>query len=385
MKDKLTIKIKKIIGNQYIIKKISTFVYNLKTFFNKKNLIEKNIYDYRTIINNKKFFCDEIFKSNSFYGISNSLKEYSNYNKKIEACIEHGLYFGNHINEHETINSGLPAVITFGTVRKNTIRKKGCKKMVFEIGPYIYYSSQLLTNEEIMLEKEKNGKTLLVFPSHSIDDSTTSFNSEEFINKIEKIRIENGFKTVIICLYYRDIELGREKMYLNMGYKVATAGRKEDKNFLARQKTLILLSDCTLSNSVGTHVGYSIILGKPHTIIKQKIEYNANNEKGEKDIVNTKFKSSIIQKNDIYSVFSKYNEKITQKQIDICNLYWGLDKIKKPQELNQIFSFCRTVAKKSKHKESKFNIISCRELKKLEGSTQKLISKSIFASKNGTE
>lgn len=385
MKNKLIMQIKKIFKNQFLRKKISTFMYNFRIIFKKKNLIEKNIYDYKKIIKNEKFFCHEIFRPNFFYGISNTLRDFSNYNKKIEACIEHGVYFGNYINENESIDSGLPAVITFGEMRKSILRQNGCKKIIVEIGPYIYYANQLLTDKEIIYEKKKNGKTLLVFPSHSIDNSTTNFDIKEFINSIEKIKKDNNFKTVIICLYYRDIELGREKIYLDMGYKVTTAGRRENKDFLSRQKTLILLSDYTLSNSVGTHVGYSIALKKPHTILKQHIDYNVKDKDGEKQIVNTKLKSSLIQKNEVYTAFSKYNEKITKEQINICNFYWGLDKIKTSHELNTILSFCKTVAKKSRHKESNFNGISHKELKKLERSSQKLILESLFGSEDETK
>lgn len=346
--------LKKIIKNAYIRKKMKVFIYNIKIFFKKNNKKPKNIYDYSCLLKNKKNFCREIFLPNSYYGISKCLKEYSNYNGKIESCIEHGLYFGDFLNYNESINSGLPGVITFGSKRKNFLILNGSKKIIIEIGPYIYYAKALLSEEQIKKEHNKNGKTLLVFPSHSLEDSTTKYDLDIFMNYIDKIKLENDFKTVLVCLYFRDIELGMDKVYKNRGYKICCSGRREDKDFLARQKTFFLLSDYVISNSVGTHVGYSICLKKPQTIFKQVIEYNASNKEGEKNIINTKFDSFKEQKNEIANVFKKYNEEISDEQIKICNKYWGLNKIRTSKEMHFLLTFCENIAKLGQHNEIYF-------------------------------
>ena len=344
---------KKIIKNTYIRKKIVVYLYNLRTFFYKRNKKEKDVYDYMTLLENKRYFCKETYQPNIFYGISNSLKIYSNYNDKIECCIEHGLYFGDFLNYNEAIDSGLPALITFGEKRKEILRKLGSKKIIIEIGPYINYAKPLLSDEKIKKQKEENGKTLLVFPAHSIDDSQTDYNMNLFVDYIERIKKEHNFKTVLVCLYFRDIELGRQKIYKDKGYIVCSAGRREDKEFLSRQKTYLLLSDYVLSNSVGTHVGYSIFLKKPQSIYKQTIEYNAKEENNQ-NIANTKLDSFKNQKEEISNLFTQYNENITKQQIKVCNKYFGLDKIKTPEELHFIFDFCKNIAISSKHKESNF-------------------------------
>ena len=343
--------VNKIIKNTYIQKKTVVCLYNLRTFFYKKNKKEKNIYDYTTLIKNKRNFCNEIFRANIYYGISNNLKKYSNYNDKLECCIEHGLFFGDFLNYNEAINSGLPTLITFGEKRKEILRKNNSKKIIIEIGPYIHYAMPLLSEEEIEKERKNNGKTLLVFPAHSIDDSQTDYNINQFIDYIEKIKKEHNFKTVIVCLYFRDIELGKYKIYTE--YIICSAGRREDKLFLSRQKTYLLLSDYVISNSVGTHVGYSIFLKKPQTIFKQRITYNATS-KDTHNISNTKLDSFKRQKEELYDVFANYNENITNKQIEVCNKYFGLDKIKTPEELHYIFEFSKNIAELSNHKESNF-------------------------------
>lgn len=378
VKNNLKNYVKRIINNPFLIKRLSTLKYNFTILFKKTNKKEKDLYDYKKIINNKKFFCNEIYRANSFYGISNCLRNYSNFNKKIFACVEHGLYFGNFINEYEAINSGLPAIVTFGKKRKEILKKMGCNKIIIEVGPYIYYSKSILSIGEIKKEKAKNGKTLLVFPSHSIDDSNTKFDTDYFINSIESIKEKYNYNTVIVCLYYKDIELGRDDIYLKKGYKVVTAGRREDPNFLSRQRTIILLSDFVLSNSVGTHVGYSIALNKPHMIIKQSIKHDAKNKKGQQDIKNTNLNSYKIQKNEVYKAFSEYNEVITKSQMDICNKYWGLNMVKTPEQLNNIFMFCYKISKEAKYNEKNFNRAYTKVYKEINSDSKRIIDKVNF-------
>ena len=104
-------------------------------------------------------------------------------------------WIGDYINEKEAIISGLPAVLTYGTVRNDMLRKKKSKKLIFKIGPYIKYANQLLTDDEIKNIKKKNGKTLLVFPTHSVDRVETEFNYNGFINEIKTFKERYNFKT----------------------------------------------------------------------------------------------------------------------------------------------------------------------------------------------
>ena len=134
--------------NELFRKKLIVKIYNFKQIFKKKNK-ESSLFDYNAIILNSKFYCTEYYKGNALYGIGKVIKEYCDYDKKVLGCIEHGVYFGDYINEKEAIISGLPAVLTYGTVRNDMLRKKKSKKLIFKIGPYIKYANQLLTDDEI--------------------------------------------------------------------------------------------------------------------------------------------------------------------------------------------------------------------------------------------
>ncbi len=345
-----------IFKNELFRKKLIVKIYNFKQIFKKKNK-ESSLFDYNALILNSKFYCTEYYKGNALYGIGKVIKEYCDYDKKVLGCIEHGVYFGDYINEKEAIKSGLPAVLTYGTVRNDMLRKKKSKKLIFKIGPYIKYANLLLTDDEIKNIKKKNGKTLLVFPTHSVDRVETEFDYNGFINEIKKFKERYNFKTVLVSLYYRDIELGKNKIYEDNGFIVVSNGLKEDYDFLSRQKTFITLSDYTISNSVGTHIGYSVALGIPHTIIKQKMEYKSDSKFDVKDVPNLYLESSILQKKEVEEYFLKYSEEITKEQLQVCNKYWGLGNYKTKEQMLELLTFLAELSKKSNYHEEKYNNI----------------------------
>ncbi|WP_308644087.1 hypothetical protein [Oceanotoga sp.] len=274
---------------------------------------------------------------NEAYGNSENLKIYSKNNKSIKASIEHGLYIGNHYNKFETSNSFLPAIITLSEYRKKILLNKN--KFIFDIGPYIHYSKKINMNF-IQKEKEKYGKNLLVFPSHSIESIEWRYNIKDFINLIKKIKKAYNFDTVNICLYWVDINNKLDEVYKKEDFNVITAGHKKNKYFLNNLKKYILLSDFVISNNIGTHIGYVNYLNRPQYIYKQELKVIANSEKDyKKEFGDRDFESTEKIKNKLYKAFSKINFEITREQKEICNYYWGFDKVKTPDEINFILTF----------------------------------------------
>lgn len=330
----------KIIKDDLLNKKIVVTFYNLKNIKIGRSKEIYNIFDYHKILEDKKHKCKELYRGNSFYGIGNALREYSIYRKPIRACIEHGVYFGDYVDPKETYKTRLPAVITFSKNREKHI-KKYTTKPVFCIGPYINYVDGILNEDDMSGIKQELGKTLLVFPTHSIDRVESKFNIQELIDYVEFIKTKHKFDTVIVCLYWKDIELNKDIPYLDQGYRVVTAGNRNDSNFLKRLKTFIQLSDYTISNSVGTHVGYCIALNKPHHIFGQEIRHigdSINDVKSES--IDTNKLTREKEMNEVLNEFCNYSEHITNNQIKICNKFWGLDQIKNSNEIRTLLEFC---------------------------------------------
>ena len=77
----------------------------------------------------------------------------------------------------------------------------------------LYYPKKSLKSE-----KERFGKTFLVFPSHSIESLVTDFKLEPFLDEIDTI--SEDFYSVRICIYYQDITLNRFKEYQKRSMKL---------------------------------------------------------------------------------------------------------------------------------------------------------------------
>jgi hypothetical protein len=138
------------------------------------------------------------------------------------------------------------------------------------------------------------------------------------------------YDTVRACLYWKNIDLARE--YQKFGIEVVTAGHAFDPLFLPRLRSLIELSDLTVSNCVGTHLGYSVSLGKPHLLVNQDIERVDSKNEYYKGFVEDYLKE--IEK--LNSAFGKYSESVTIDQRKILSYYAGFEHLKTPEEMNKI-------------------------------------------------
>lgn len=244
-------------------------------------------------------------------------------NKFDSRCmIEHGLYFGEFVLENECTIDSIDTIYTFSNYRKQAILKwfeGNIDKKIVPIGPYIQYVNNFKTKKRLVKLKNELGKVLLVFPSHSFIGAYTEYNINDFIQEIESM--SKDYDTVLISLYYLDIIRGYDKIYIQRGYKIVCSGIRTDRWFLSRQKDLFCIADMSMSNDVGTHVGYSITMNVPHYIFKQPIEIL-----GCDGIEYSKSTYNEIRHKEFNEIIKAFNIKentITENQRNIVNYYWG--------------------------------------------------------------
>lgn len=82
-----------------------------------------------------------------------------------------------------------------------------------------------------------------------------------------------------------------------------------------------------MSNDLGTHVGYSVALNRPHYMFKQKVELNLEHEDAKiiSDLKNIQ-PDFDKERNEIQRVFGEYRQEITEEQRKVVAYYWG-DKV----------------------------------------------------------
>lgn len=295
---------------------------------------------------NDYYMTNEYRISNDFYGIANTLKKRVNRKKPLRLFIEHGVYFGSYTNEEEVGNL-MPGIITFSETRKIHINRKS-QIPVICIGPYINYANSYFTLDEIKEMKNKLGKILLVFPQHTIEGVNIQSKKDKFTEKINEIRNKGKYDNVLICLYYRDVNEYTVKYYKKCGFIPICAGNRQDPNFLSRLKSFILLSDFTISDSVGTHIGYCESLGKRHLIIKTHNKIIVENNKNEINIPELYLNTSKEEKKEVENVFSNYNNFEDRQRV--LEKYWGINCLLKNEELYLVFDFFDKVYLYSKRK-----------------------------------
>jgi len=308
--------------------------------YNVKNKIslrsKKEIFDYKAISKPLNKYYPELIVDNNFFGIGYSIRKYCGLKKSLRAYIEHGYFFGSYVPEDED-NYWTSKIITFSEHRENYIKRK-TKKEVVKIGPYIHYAKDYLTKEEFQKEKLEIGRTLLVFPAHAASGTTIDFDTQLLLSNIESIRV--GFDTVVISLFWnqaQDTEI--VNIYKSKGYKIFSAGHRYDWFFLSRLKSMIKLSDITMSNGVGTQIGYCIYLDKPHWIARQEIKEIAFNDIGAKNndtYIEEEYKVVKEELKEVEQIFAEYSNYITVEQKTIVNKYWGLDEIKSKEVLTKL-------------------------------------------------
>ncbi len=289
----------------------------------------------------------ELHKSNDWYGIATILKQYAGVNKhtSIKACIEHGLYLSDDMFDQD-VKSDIPTVITMGKNRLPVIKKLAKKKAV-AIGPYIHYAKSSLSKRQFIKEKQRLKKNLLVFPVHSTGASKVEYDINNFCEEIK--RVGKNFDNIRICLYWKDVQHGLDRYFQKEGFECITAGYMLDPMFLPRLKSMIELSDFTMSTEAGTHVGYCLLLKKPHYIFSCK-KTNKGDNKEELKLIEKIARSPNYKL--MNNAFDRPFKGISQRQYDITNRLCGLDQTKSPQELRKIFqqaekSFVKIASKKN--------------------------------------
>lgn len=280
--------------------------------------------DYFEISKHLVYYPYDLIVDNNLYGISYTIKKFIKFpiHKNLEVHFEHGIYLGNYISKDFLI-SFPKKIITFGDERKKHISLVSQKK-VTAIGPYILYAKSLLNDTEINKIKSEIGRVLLVFPSHSVKDLEVEYNYSVFNNKILEEKV--NYDTVLVCLYYLDAQ--NQKVvsnYQELGCTIVCAGHKYDQNFLSRLRSIIELSDFTISNSMGTHISYCYALGKNHRIFNQNIYYEGKNVKEKNKRISTQLKTLNMDKKKIEDVFTlPIEDQPKKRKNEIVNNMFGI-------------------------------------------------------------
>lgn len=205
---------------------------------------------------------------------------------------------------------------------------------VFAIGAPFFYAKSLLSDVEVLAEKKRLGTNLLAFPMHSSHGVSAIYDPKIFLEVLKKQK--HKFDTIRVCLYWKDILNGSHKIYLENGFECVCSGHIFDLNFLRRQKSLFQIADATISNGMGSHIGYSIFMNKPHCFMPDKVEFvNVDKNADGDELSKENMKSGYQEVQDAF--VNNVDFLITEEQKSIIDDYWGISDMKTPCELHELF------------------------------------------------
>lgn len=216
---------------------------------------------------------------------------------------------------------------------KDILKNQVGAKKVIAIGAPFFYAKSILSSEQIKKEKNRLGKNLLAFPMHSTHYINTIYNVQNFVEILKEQRSQ--FETVRVCLYWKDIQNGIAKKYEAEGFECVCCGHIFDIFFLQRLRSLLEIADATISNGVGSHIGYSIYLNKPHNLVPDKFQLiDIQGSEGEEEMLCKEQSKNYWQ---IYNAFALNDSfEITAEQKQIVDDFWGMSEIKEPSEIRRI-------------------------------------------------
>ena len=279
---------------------------------------------------------NEIATQNDFYFHARYIKKFIGRadKKSIKAAIEHGLYYS-YYHWDKDVDTNFGGVITMGKNRRQCLEKVAPGKKIITIGPYLNYVEGLLNQNQFKKEKERLGRNLLVFPGHSTHHVGTDFDIKWLCKEIKKL--SKDFDSTTICLYWKDVLRGGGDIYKKFGFNCVCAGHLYDPYFLPRLRSIIELSDYTASNDVGTHIGYCLMLNKPHYFIKGEKTLVAFGDFLKEYVDEFNIDEKRIREENLFiEHFSEFGTGITKEQYDFANGYFGFDQIKTKDELKLI-------------------------------------------------
>lgn len=302
---------------------------------------------------------DANWSNGHIYGIWQAI--YGDYQQDTVFCypaIEHGLIF------HEDVftdlrGTGRVCLSTFSNFRKQIIQQK-LHRPVFCVGPYIHYCKYFYSEKKLKELKEKFGKTLLVFPTHSTDTSKLSVNQQHYLQELRSIA--KNYDTVLVNVFWWNVNDALTKALQKEGYRVISCGFRDDPMFLRRLKSYIHLADFAIGDSIGTHVGYCVSEGVPFSYREMGTGVALLKEEEKRDFLFRDYHIGRIQQAFLNA------EAINDQQWEIVKEYWGFDYIKTSEEIQLIKEISLEILHKTKGFTSQSYRVALQLLKEYERS-----------------
>jgi len=198
---------------------------------------------------------DEIFHPNSFYGFDQVVKRYADLaaSYSLKAVIPHGTVIDPGFVWRAEQDAPVPAVICWEPQRRPVYKAAGGKIVLAGAAPYLYLTRLLATKAP-----QRRAGTL-AFPSHSTHHVDDEADYEHLAHRLSIL--PDRLSPVTVCLYWRDLHLGRDAPFRRRGLQIVSAGHMYDPDFPARLHHLSSRFTYATGNEFGSHMFHAVASG----------------------------------------------------------------------------------------------------------------------------
>lgn len=284
------------------------------------------------LVSDRELRSPELHQPNDFYGHASCLKRFAGLDeaKSLHAVVVHGPMFPT-LHWSVDLQARLPVLLTSSGAACRALRNQ-TDKLVFSIGPMLAYASCHFTDAELAKEKERLGRNLLVFPTHSTHTIDAMYDAQVMCADIERMGRE--YDSVTVCLYWKDALRGMDAPFRAAGFGCYTAGHMFDLKFLDRLRTWLTLSDAVVCYSWTSAIGYAVLMNKPTLALHAPQErFVAPEEIIRRDSLDEANQADNVRYRErVFRLFAEMREP-TPEQREAIDYMWGLSQIRPHGEL----------------------------------------------------
>jgi hypothetical protein len=280
--------------------------------------------DVRELVRPRRLVTRELYPFNAFYGHADLLRTYAGITRSrpLKLAIEHGPTIFPNPHDPDLVTR-LPRYFCAAPARAQFFEEHALHHApAVPVGPLVLYAHALAPSEIPSVRR------LVFFDAHSSDYLTASYDVGAAVARLEELRDE--FEEVVVCLYWRDILLGRAELYRRHGFRCVTAGHIFDPRFLFRLAEIISSASVVLTDSVGSHLLYALALDRPVWLEHSPTEYNVAGD-APHGTVGPPGEGELIER--AARLFSRRVERVEGDQRAFADELCGLDSLRSPAEL----------------------------------------------------
>lgn len=194
---------------------------------------------------------DEVCQANAFYGHAQVLKRAAGWTEPLPAVVPHGVSMVPGEIWRVESRAPLSAVFCYPPYMQSAYERVTQKLVVPSGAPILYVL------DEIAEPPERRGT--IFFPSHSTHHITIDGPWEALATKLAALG--GPFAPVTVCVYWRDVQLGRHVPFIDRGLDVVCAGHIYDDHFLYRLVSLLRMHIFAATSGLGSQLFFAAAAG----------------------------------------------------------------------------------------------------------------------------